>query len=178
MRKQTLRSLSFLLVWHWLFENMIYDVSRVKFWKVGVMPKGRAHPTFGMTTTKTLRSIISWRVSSVQWFKVWSHHLNSTIDVTQNWMCCDKGRAFTSNFRAIGFCSPVGIPSSLLPRPNPFTTSPFAKCGNIEERILLQVIKCHFLYKATQGIFWNYETQKKAHFVILEVNQWHMMAKV
>ncbi len=50
-RKQTLRSLSLsyqkkdavaapilLLVWHQLFEDIIYDVSRVEFWKVGVIP--------------------------------------------------------------------------------------------------------------------------------------------
>ena len=28
-----------LLVWHRFFENIIYDVSRVKLWKVGVIPK-------------------------------------------------------------------------------------------------------------------------------------------
>ncbi len=43
-RKQTLRSLCvaapiLLLVWHRLFENKIYDVSRVKFWKGIVIPK-------------------------------------------------------------------------------------------------------------------------------------------
>ncbi len=36
-----------LLAWHRLFENITYDVSRVKFWKVGVIPKD------GWTTTKT-----------------------------------------------------------------------------------------------------------------------------
>ncbi len=29
-----------LLVWHRLLENMIYEVKRLKFWKVGVIPKG------------------------------------------------------------------------------------------------------------------------------------------
>lgn len=29
--------------------------------------------------------------------------------------------------------SPVGIPSSLLPLPNPLTTSPSAKCGSLED---------------------------------------------
>ncbi len=34
-----------LLAWHRLFENITYDVSRVKFWKVGVIPKeGWARP--------------------------------------------------------------------------------------------------------------------------------------
>ncbi len=34
-----------LLVWQRLFKNIIYDVSRVKFWKVGVIPKeGWARP--------------------------------------------------------------------------------------------------------------------------------------
>ncbi len=34
-----------LLAGHWLFKNIIYDVSRVKFWKVGVIPKeGWARP--------------------------------------------------------------------------------------------------------------------------------------
>ena len=34
-----------LLVWHRLFENIIYDVSKVKFWKVGAIPKeGWAQP--------------------------------------------------------------------------------------------------------------------------------------
>ncbi len=52
-----------LLTWHRLFENIIYDVSRVKFRKVGVIPKeGWARP-FGMTTTKTLRSLFSWPAS-------------------------------------------------------------------------------------------------------------------
>ncbi len=68
-RQETLRSLSLsyptkdwwagappilLLAWHQLFKNMIYDVSRVKFC---------AHPSFGMTRTKTLRSIFSWHES-------------------------------------------------------------------------------------------------------------------
>ncbi len=41
-RKQTWRSLSLLyllLVWHRLLENMIYEVKRLKFWKVGVIPR-------------------------------------------------------------------------------------------------------------------------------------------
>ncbi len=42
-----------------VFENITYDLSRVKFWKVGVIP------SFGMTTTKTLRSVFSWRASYV-----------------------------------------------------------------------------------------------------------------
>ncbi len=85
--KQTLRSLSLsyqkkdgrtwpilLLAWHRLLENIIY-VSRVKFWKAGLKSRChtirrmgtalRAHPSVGMTTTKTLRSVFSWRASLV-----------------------------------------------------------------------------------------------------------------
>ena len=49
-----------LLAWHRLLQNIIYDVSRVKFWNVTY-----AHPSFGMTATKTLRSIFLWRASAV-----------------------------------------------------------------------------------------------------------------
>ncbi len=58
-------------VWQTLFENVIYDVSRVKSWKVGVIPKElwarpwHAHPSFCMTTTKTLRFVFSWCASYI-----------------------------------------------------------------------------------------------------------------
>ncbi len=50
-----------LLTWHRLFENIIYDVSRVKLWKVGVIPKEGSF--FCMTKTKTLRSVFLWHAS-------------------------------------------------------------------------------------------------------------------
>ncbi len=95
-RKQTSKS----FFWHDtdFFENIIYAVSRVKFWKVVAAPilllvwhrlfriwlcwhhrlysqksrchakrrmgaATRAHPSFGMTKTKTLKSVFWWHAS-------------------------------------------------------------------------------------------------------------------
>ncbi len=73
-RKQTLRSLSLSYQRRMGARcHIIYDVSRVKFWKVGVIPKeGLARPCvpilfFGTTTTKTLRSVFSWQASHISW---------------------------------------------------------------------------------------------------------------
>ena len=78
MRKQTLRSLSLSYqkkeprpsFWHDTDFSRIWSmISAVKFWKVGCHTKRRmgaakrAHPSFGMTTTKILRSVFSWRTS-------------------------------------------------------------------------------------------------------------------
>ncbi len=62
-----------LLVWHRLLENMIYAWSqKTQILKSRCHTKRRmaaatgAHPSFGMTTTKTLRSVFSWRASDVK----------------------------------------------------------------------------------------------------------------
>ncbi len=71
-RKQTLRSLS--LSYQkmdgrdWLFRIWPCWHHRLYSQKVGVMPiegwaRPHTHPSFGMTTTKTSRSVFSWRTS-------------------------------------------------------------------------------------------------------------------
>ncbi len=64
---------SLLLVWHRLFRIWLCWHHRLYSRKVSVMPNEGwarpcapiAHPSFGMTTTKTLRSVFSWRASPV-----------------------------------------------------------------------------------------------------------------
>ena len=68
------------LVWHWLFENIVYDVSQILksrcHTKIRMGAAMRAHPSFGMTTTNTLRYVFLWRASYVlnimSLFRFWS----------------------------------------------------------------------------------------------------------
>ena len=88
-----------LLVWHRLWENIVYDGSRVKFWKVGVM-RMRTHPSFGMKTTKTLRSLLSWHASYVFYpiRNVWcsnnmpEHFELPRAKISLEYLCCHVTR--------------------------------------------------------------------------------------
>ncbi len=86
--KMCLKAPSILLwVWHWL-QNIIYEGSRVIFYSQCHTQKGLAgpqpaHPSLGMTTTKTLRSVFSWRASHRDYFStVWCrtfHHVSHNM---------------------------------------------------------------------------------------------------
>ena len=59
---------SLLLVWQRLFRIWVFWLHRSYSLKVSVVPKEGwarpcAHPSFGLTTTKTLRSVFSWHAS-------------------------------------------------------------------------------------------------------------------
>ncbi len=94
-----------LLECHRPFENIIYDVRRVKFWKGGVRPKEGwvppcTHPSFGMTTTKTLRSIFPWRASYVlvQWHKRLCGSFPSP-----KCLCCFKKGRYRPSFETLDY---------------------------------------------------------------------------
>ncbi len=52
-----------LLVWHRLFRIWVFWLHRSYSLKVSVMPKEPRPSSFGMTTTKALRSVFSWSAS-------------------------------------------------------------------------------------------------------------------
>ncbi len=65
-----------LLVWHRLSKNVIYDVSRVRFWKVSVISKQ------GMTPTQDIRDLFAWCGSSTIFPWLHCKHLTSSLTNT------------------------------------------------------------------------------------------------